>query len=64
MIQALDAWLADASCSQREKLTALETEWLPRLGATERDEASKVITRHINSPKLRAARDALLSKLA
>ncbi|GEN10384.1 hypothetical protein MFU01_54210 [Myxococcus fulvus] len=64
LVQELDAWLADASRSQREKLTALETEWLPRLGPSERAEASTVITRHINSPKLRAARDALLSKLA
>lgn len=63
MIRELEAWLADASRSQREKLTALEAEWLPRVSASESAEASKVITRHINSPKLRAARDALLSKL-
>lgn len=63
---ALRDWFASHEGSQREKLAAVEAEWLPRLKeAADEDRAFalRLVCKKINSKKLKAQRDTLLAPL-
>lgn len=63
---ALRDWFAAHEGSQREKLAAVEAEWLGRLkDAAEEDRAfaRRLVCKKINSKKLKARRDAMLAGL-
>lgn len=62
----LATWSSTFEGSQREKLAALEREWLPRLRTLPpetRAGVSKIVRKAISSKKLRDARDALIAQL-
>ncbi len=63
IVDELEAWLRASKLTQREQIAALRSDWLPRLGETDRAEAKKVIRRAINSKKLTDLRDELLRAL-
>ena len=65
-VDAFGAWLDDREGSQRERLAAIESQWLTRLQArpaAARQQAAALVRRAIKSPKLVAVRDALLDRL-
>ncbi|MCP3165890.1 hypothetical protein [Myxococcus qinghaiensis] len=64
VILELEQWFASTPLPQRQQLEALRTQWLARLSDTAvREEAARVIRKHLNSKKLIADRDALLRDL-
>lgn len=63
VVVELEKWLDETKLSQREQVAALRKDWIGRLGPADRDEAKRLIKRAINSKKLVAERDELLSAL-
>lgn len=60
----LATFLETTKLTQREQLSALKTDWLPKLAEGDRPEAKRLIKKAINSKKLLEERDALLAELA
>ena len=59
----LEAWFGRTTYTQREQLGILRAKWLARIGPDEREEATRIIRRAVNSKKLIEERDELLRTL-
>ncbi|MEM7151292.1 MAG: hypothetical protein AAF799_00545 [Myxococcota bacterium] len=65
-VAEFSAWLEGLEGTQRERLAAVESQWMPRLRgrpAVAREQAAAIVRRAITSKKLVEARDALLLSL-